>query len=125
MNTTERETTLWVDDEYELLTESRDWMDVPERRLLFAILERAVRDCLGNQGEDSEQATDWLFCDVDDDPHTPFSFQWICENLEVDQNEFRSKILKTARQSKSSRPSANISMCWSHQTNGTPCRCAA
>lgn len=96
MTTKSSEASFWVDDEYELLTEVREWMDVPEKRLLYAIVERAVRDCLGSRDEDSQEATEWLFCDGNTRETIPFSFPWICENLELDQSEFRSRVLRTA-----------------------------
>jgi hypothetical protein len=86
---------LWIDEEYEFLREAREWISVPEKRLLFAILERAARDCLGAQLEDIEQSSTWLFID-EDDYSTPFSFAWVCENLGVDPDEFRGRILRAA-----------------------------
>ena len=56
----------------------------PERTLVAAVLERAVRDVLDGDTE----AYGW-FSDDEGDEKIPFSFLWICEQLEVDPNHVR------------------------------------
>ena len=83
-----------LDFEYQELTEGRDWMDCPEQRLIWAIIERCVRDVLGNQKADILAAMDWLWAE-DSSISTPFSFLWCCEALEIDPNDFIKKVLST------------------------------
>lgn len=60
----------------------------PERRLLLAILERAILDFVGNEAREVESASDWVFGDqhagADEEPPAPFSFRWVCEGLDLD-----------------------------------------
>ena len=86
-----REASAWTDIDFEDLLQSREWMSVPERRLLFAILERAVRDALGNHPAEAREAAEWIFSPPVDQPEL-FSFQWICEELEVDIPRFLANV---------------------------------
>jgi hypothetical protein len=78
---------------------SRDAMSVfgdapleggPERRLLLAMLERAILDFVGNDPREVESAATWLFGRQVEDgeqeevPPTAFSFPWVCEGLDLD-----------------------------------------
>lgn len=73
----------------------------PERRLILAILERAILDYVGNDAKEAEEAENWLFSDsgdcgnrdendaedVDDslsEVDLPFSFPWVCQQLDLD-----------------------------------------
>ena len=56
---------------------------IPERRLLAAVLQRAVSDFTGPDGRAAEEAAAWIF-DKPEEPHGIFSFAWICEQLELD-----------------------------------------
>ena len=62
----------------------------PERRLLLAMLERAILDFVGNDPREVESAATWLFGgDVEhgeqgEEPSTAFSFPWVCEGLDLD-----------------------------------------
>ena len=56
----------------------------PERNLLMAILERAILDYVGNDQKELEQATQWIFSDLDDEQATEFSFPWVCQQLDLD-----------------------------------------
>jgi hypothetical protein len=53
-----------------------------ERKLLVAMLERAVFDYFGNQSDDQAEAAAWLFGDPEGDEI--FSFGWVCSQLELD-----------------------------------------
>ena len=64
----------------------------PERRLLLAILERAILDYVGNDQREVEEAEEWLFGDTESVPYDRFSFAWICEQLDLDLNKITSKI---------------------------------
>jgi hypothetical protein len=61
---------------------------LPERRLLLAILERAILDYVGNDPRELETAADWFFVAGDgalvQEPPEPFSFIWVCEGLDLD-----------------------------------------
>jgi hypothetical protein len=59
----------------------------PERTLVAAVLERAVRDVL----DGDEEAVDW-FADDDESENAPFSFIWICEQLELDPEKVRASV---------------------------------
>ncbi|MCB0331232.1 MAG: hypothetical protein KDD70_16295 [Bdellovibrionales bacterium] len=74
----------------------------PERNLLMAILERAILDFVGNDQKEVGQAEEWLFEDdksanedevidaADFDSasygYTPFSFSWVCQQLDLDRS---------------------------------------
>ncbi len=55
----------------------------PERRLLLAILERAILDYVGNDPREIQGSSDWLFSD-DGENGREFTFVWVCEQLELD-----------------------------------------
>ena len=62
----------------------------PERRLLAAILQRAITDFLTGEGELQASAKEWLF--GADDPHETFGFAYICEALDFHKEELRKAI---------------------------------
>lgn len=63
---------------------------VPEKRLLAAVLQRAVTDYLGGEGEIQEGARAWLF---DDEPtDAPLTFRFICEALDLDAGSLRNAV---------------------------------
>lgn len=65
---------------------------VPEKRLLAAVLQRAVTDFLGTDAELRESARFWL---LDDEPtDAPLSFKFICEALDLDTPMLRRAIIK-------------------------------
>lgn len=64
----------------------------PERRLLLAVLERAVLDYVGNDQEEFQTAHDWIFGDLDDPKPGQFSFPWICQQLDLDYSRIAAKI---------------------------------
>ncbi len=76
----------------------RTWMETPEQRLLFAILERAVRDILGSRPAEVAAAADWLFDASDDPSKTPFSFNWVCEQIGVEPDRFLQTLQRTREQ---------------------------
>ena len=55
----------------------------PERRLLLAILERAILDFVGNDSREIQGSSDWLFGD-DSEDDGEFSFGWVCRQLDLD-----------------------------------------
>lgn len=71
----------------------REWLRVPEQRLLFAMIERAVRDLSTGHENDARAAYSWLFDEVNSRAcPRPFSFSWICECLEIDAHKLRAII---------------------------------
>ena len=84
-----------VDEDFLSKTQARAWMETPEQRLLFAILERAVRDFLGNRHADNAAAREWLFEKGDSATKSPFSFDWICDELGIDTDYFLARLRKT------------------------------
>lgn len=65
----------------------------PERRLLAAILERAVLDYVGNNATDITEAEQWIF----EEPYeaatsSEYSFSWVCRELDLEPSEISSKI---------------------------------
>lgn len=80
-----------LDNEYSSLVEKRPWMDNPEIRLLWAIIERAARDAMGNNRRERDAATDWFLEESKGLPEE-FSFQWICETLETNSEELLNKV---------------------------------
>lgn len=62
----------------------------PERRLLAAVLQRAVTDYLTTEGELHDSARDWLYSS--DDTSESFGFAYICEALDFHREELRKAI---------------------------------
>ena len=58
----------------------------PERRLLLAILERAILDFVGNDLREVQGAAEWIFAD-DSDENDEFTFSWLCTELDLDQSQ--------------------------------------
>lgn len=66
----------------------------PEQKLLWAVLERAIQDALGNSNqanvEIERQARVWLLAPVTgQDKNTLFSLSWICEWLDISPSKVR------------------------------------
>lgn len=76
----------------------------PEKRLLVAILKRAINDYLGRvntdnrlTGHEAEDAGRWLY-ELGKDHKTPFSFSWICEYLDIEPNRVLRNVNKLAEE---------------------------
>ncbi|MCB0334223.1 MAG: hypothetical protein KDD55_12025 [Bdellovibrionales bacterium] len=68
---------------------------VPERRLLAAVLQRAITDYLTGDGELRDGAELWL---MDDEPtDAPLSFRFICEALDLDMPSLRNALRLQAK----------------------------
>ena len=68
---------------------------VPEKRLLAAVLQRAITDYVGGEGEMKEGARSWL---LDDEPtDAPLTFRFICEALDLDISSLRTAIMYQAQ----------------------------
>lgn len=68
---------------------------VPEKRLLAAVLQRAITDLLTGDGEVREGSRAWI---VDDEytSESPLTFRFICEALDLDCESLRKAILNQA-----------------------------
>lgn len=64
----------------------------PERRLLAAVLQRAIQDYLSCDGEIQASAEEWLY--GADDAQDTFGFNYICEALDFHKEELRKAIKK-------------------------------
>lgn len=64
----------------------------PERRLLAAVLQRAITDYVSGDGEMQDSARDWLYSG-EENPDT-FGFSYICEALDFHKEELRKAIKK-------------------------------
>ena len=63
---------------------------VPEKRLLAAVLQRAITDFISGEGEVKECARAWLMLDEQTD--APLTFRFICEALDLDLVSLRKAI---------------------------------
>ena len=64
----------------------------PEKRLLAAVLQRAITDYVSGEGELQESARQWLY--GSDDISESFGFAYICEALDFHKEELRKAIGK-------------------------------
>ena len=89
-----------IDIEAYTLMDGPQLTGTPERRLLLAVLERAILDLVGNDEQEVQTAKDWLFGDTE--PHTPteFSFAWVCQQLDLDPSHTADLIGKMPRRGK-------------------------
>lgn len=62
----------------------------PERRLLAAVLQRAITDYLSGEGDLHISAKDWLY--GAEEAGDSFGFAYICEALDFHQEELRKAI---------------------------------
>lgn len=62
----------------------------PEKRLLAAVLQRAITDFISGDGELQDSAREWLF--ESDDTSESFGFAYICEALDFHMAELRKAI---------------------------------
>ena len=63
----------------------------PERRLLAAVLQRAITDYLTCDGELKETAETWLY-GPDAETADTFGFSYVCEALDFHQEELRKAV---------------------------------
>ena len=71
-----------IDEDAFALFEEPNQTGTPERNLLMAILERAIRDYVGNCEQESNEAREWIF-QMNATPYSEFSFGWICQQLDL------------------------------------------
>ena len=80
---------------------------VPEKRLLAAVLQRAVTDYLTGDGDLRDGARMWL---LDDEPvDAPLTFKFICEALDLDCISLRNAI-KLQAEASAAQANENIAL---------------
>ena len=67
---------------------------VPEKRLLAAVLQRAITDFFQGDGDLCESARNWLLHNEPTD--APLTFEFICEALDLDMGGLRKEIARQA-----------------------------
>lgn len=80
-----------VDQESYLLGDLAQLAKIPEKRLLFAMCERAVRDLFSSETDEQEDAKNWL---RQKDSQIAFSFPWICEVLDLNREQLLYRIMR-------------------------------
>ena len=68
----------------------------PERDLLVALFRRALFDYFGASADQKQSAEDWFFSDAVEGPGI-FTFNWTCEQLGVDADSVRRRLLTMER----------------------------
>jgi len=92
-----------VDPEANNLIDLPQLTGTPERRLLLAVLERAILDYVGNDSQEIQEAEDWLFGDLDSfssEPYAEFTFPWVCQQLDLDVFQIAAVIKRMPRRGK-------------------------
>ena len=81
-----------IDFEDQSFMEAPNFTGSPERRLLLAIVERAILDFVGNDQKEVEESEYWIFSGDGDENKERFSFGWVCQELDLDIKDIRDKI---------------------------------
>lgn len=68
---------------------------IPEKRLLAAVLQRAITDLLTGDRDLADSAYAWIM-EEDETSDAPLSFSFICEALDLDCETLRRAILSQA-----------------------------
>lgn len=87
------------EEEFELLNVPNH-TGTPERRLILAVLERAILDFVGNDIRESSEAEQWLTESHVDGTAPEFSFEWVCQQLDLDLDSIRDVILRMPKRGK-------------------------
>lgn len=87
-------TVIQFDSDAGSLFEEPNMTGSPERRLLLAILERAILDYVGNDSREVLESGDWLFGETPSAASAAFSFPWVCEQLDLDPQTISTRIHK-------------------------------
>ena len=92
-----------VEQDSYLFIDINEYNKSPEKRLLCGMCERAVRDLLSSNEEESEDARTWL---EDNEGLEPFSFPWVCEALDLNREHLLQRIYRIASHSNKVRNSS-------------------
>jgi hypothetical protein len=65
---------------------------IPERALLYALLDRAIRDSLAATGDVPDHISFEVGGWFASNGRKPFSFRWICEHLSLDHERVRAAL---------------------------------
>lgn len=90
-----------VDDDGASVFDIPNQTGTPERRLLAAILERAILDYVGNDTLEVKEAEDWLFSSPQGVDADPFSFNWVCRELDLSPEFISSRVKAMPKRGKS------------------------
>ena len=94
--------TVYIDEDAHIWFGPPNLTGTPERRLLLAVLERAILDFVGNDRKEVEAAEEWLFDeDVPQRPFEHFSLPWICQELDLDFAEVVDTVRNMPKRGKS------------------------
>jgi hypothetical protein len=67
---------------------------IPEKRMLAAVLHRAIMDCLSNtEGDIKRTARGWLYCKSIE----VMSARWVCDNLDIDHEKLINKLAENRK----------------------------
>ncbi len=83
------------------LYEKPNFTGSPERNLLMAVLERAILDLVGNDSMEASEAEKWLFGEVETPSFRPFTFPWLCQELDLDYRDISETIKKFPKRGQS------------------------
>lgn len=72
----------------------------PERRLILAVLERAILDFVGNEQKEMDEAGEWIFGDLKNPSLEPFTFAWVCLQLDLDMHTIAESIAAMPKRGK-------------------------
>lgn len=75
-------------------SESLNTLPKPERKLLVALVKRAVLDYCGTNKQEAREAEEWIF--ADEESSQQYSFPWVCELLGLDYKKVSTR-LQTVR----------------------------
>ena len=78
---------------------------IPEKRLLAAVLQRAITDFLGGDGDVEEGARAWIM--GESVKESPLTFSFICEALDLDATGLRKAVLSQKRAQFKGAPASN------------------
>lgn len=109
-----------IDQDSSNLFEVPNGTGSPERRLILAVLERAILDFVGNDLREVQEAEEWLFGERDTPTNAPFSFAWVCRELDLD-----SRVIAEQIRSMPKRGSSRIAPWYqkdAQSESGTPTR---
>ena len=77
---------------------------IPEKRLLAAVLQRAITDYLTGDGDLRDSAEAWLIRAEPED--APLTFDFICEALDLDPHGLQKALVAQAEMASSARMQA-------------------
>ncbi|RME61128.1 MAG: hypothetical protein D6780_02230 [Candidatus Dadabacteria bacterium] len=81
----------WLSSEFNLEANNH----IPEKKLLAAVLQRAITDYLAGEGDLKVSAEKWLMSD--DESDFILSFKFICEALDINMFNLRRALILQSR----------------------------